>query len=204
MEKKGITAFALVIGSFTVFGAQCRSCGIDILENDKFCPNCGRERYEETLAVQKPEIPAHVPQPSHLPAFQEQWRQKNYDNQFESGSSDGVGEHLLGMGRGLVTTVLSPLNIVRGMVTGCLWIEASGLPNAGGEAILYGSPFFIAVGAAMGSFATCADAINGSLDMVTAGYYGDWLYDSKGSGKPTPWVWEREWDTSAVPWINRK
>ena len=216
MKMKIITVFALVIGSLPAFGIQCTVCRQTLLERDKYCPNCGRERYETPSAAPKPEIPASVSQPSPPPAVQEQWRQTSYDNRPESGSADGVGERLLGMGRGLATITLSPLNVFRGLTTSFNWLVQScdsqrsdsfnlghlgavGAIIAGGVASVYA-----AVGVTFGSVTTCADVVNGSIDMVTVGYYGDWLYDSKESGKPTPWVWERKWNTSAVPWINRE
>ena len=216
MKIKVLTVFSLVIGSFTAFGIQCTTCGQNMLESDKYCPNCGRERYEEPPAVQKQEMPAYVPQPSPPPAFQEQRYQTSYDNRSEYGSSDGVGERLLGMGRGLSTITLSPLNVFRGLTTSFNWLgqsydsqksESFNLGHLGAVgAIIAGGvvSVYAAVGVTFGSVTTCADVVNGSIDMVTVGYYGDWLYDSKESGKPTPWVWERKWNTSAVPWINRE
>ena len=166
--------------------------------------------------MQKPKIPAYVPPPSSPPAFQEQRYQTSYDNRSAYGSSDGVGERLLGMGRGLATITLSPLNVFRGLATSYNWLVQSydsqkgdsfNLGNLGAVgAIIAGGvvSVYAAVGMTFGAVTTSADAINSSFDMVTIGYYGDWLYDSKGSGKPTPWVWERKWNTSAVPWINRE
>ena len=190
MKAKAIVISAFFFCCFASFGFPCPNCGESMLEEDNFCQNCGKHR---GIVASPPSV-----------GSQEQWRPSNYGNRYESSASDGVGERLLGMGRGLATIVLSSLNVVRGMATGCAWIEASGLPNAGGEAMLYCAPVFISVGAAMGSFATCADAINGTLDMVSVGYYGDWLYDSEERGKPTPWIWERKWYASAIPWVDRE
>ena len=220
MKMKIIAVFAFVIGSFTAFAIQCTMCGQTMLESDTYCTNCGRERYEAPPAVQKPRVPAYVPQPSPPPAFQEQRRQTNYDNRSESESSDGVGERLLGMGRGVVTVTLSPLNVFRGVTTSfnCFFSDSSkdgsvsekGSFDAGQlgplGAVLAGGVISICtvVGVTLGSFTTCVDACNGVFDIGTVGYYGDWLYDSKERGKPTPWIWDRGWITKKVPWIDRK
>ena len=112
--------------------------------------------------------------------------------------------------------MLSPFNVVRGVGAGLHGIFAAdreaakgGVNGAdlgplGGVIAVGGISVFAAGGAVCGAVTTCADAVNGILDTVSLGYYGDWLYDTRSSGRPTPWIWERKWYASEFPWIDRK
>ena len=181
-----------------------------MLDEDVFCPNCGWK---------KPKIPKVSPERMSptSPQSNRQHLQSAYGNETvdrpESGdglsteSGDGlsmVGDRCAGVGRGIATVALSPLNVFRGMVAGLCWTGAvfEGGPNDGSA--LYLAMLLVPVGTVFSSFAICADAINGTFDVATGGYYGDWLYDSEASGKPTPWIWERKWNTGEIPWVDRK
>ena len=179
------------------FGLLCPECSQYMLDEDKFCPNCGWEKRKLPLETPRHYTPPAKPQ-SPAPPYHEYVKSQN--------SGKGVGEHLAGTGRGFATVAFSPLNAVRGMVTGFCWTGAivEGGNISDGKAIGYLAMVVVPVGTALSSFAICADVINGTLDMVTVGCYGDWLYDSELSDKPTPWVWERKWNTCEIPWINRK
>ena len=154
--------------------------------------------------VQEPvQVPVQQPSPDpYYPAMHSRYehgRRRKY-------SSSSALDRLGGTGRGLTTAALSPLNVFRGMVTGLSWTEAivNSTKLQDGQAIMYLAMLTVPAGTAFSSFAICADAINGTLDMVSLGYYGDRLYESKSSGRPTPWIWEREWKSNKIPWINRK
>ena len=177
----------------TAFGLLCPQCSQYMLDGDKFCPNCGWEK-----RVPPPEAPRH-----YIPPAEPKSNALPYHEYVKNQSSGNcVGERLAGIGRGMATAILSPLNLFRGAGTGVSWTESIG---GGGTVGLYGVGLFISVGTAFGSFATCADAINGSLDMVSCGYYGDWLYERDDEkGHPTPWVWKRKWKANAIPWIGRE
>jgi hypothetical protein len=43
-----------------------------------------------------------------------------------------------------------------------------------------------------------ADIVDGSLDFMSFGYYGDWLY---GDGKYSPWWFDR--DDKVFPWLQK-
>lgn len=193
MKTKTILVIT-IFPCFTAFGSVCGHCGGILLSGDRYCHVCGMERYESVV--------------SNEPEY-------NYS----ANSSSGAADRLAGMGRGFVTTVFSPLNVVRGTATGWKWLvsgaESQTAANTGGITIgdlgpigaaIAGGAISVCVGTGMtfGAFTTCVDAINGTLDMITAGYYGDWLYDSKESGQPTPWIWERKWYSSRFPWIGRE
>ena len=199
---KTIMTFAFFICSFTTFGFLCPNCAQYMLDGDAFCPNCGLE---------KSKIPKVAPEriPPTSPQSNRQHLQSAYGKETEDRSESGdslsmVGDRCAGIGRGIATVALSPLNLFRGMVAGLCWTEAmdKGAPKDGSA--LYLALLVVPVGTVFSSFVICADAINGTFDVATGGYYGDWLYDSEASGKPTPWVWERKWNTGEIPWIDRK
>lgn len=199
---------------------QCNLCKENVLDSDKFCPYCG-----QVLIVQpeplSPQTSQSVPAPSYSPIQQIQPSDYSYDEHHHH-EPEAVEFSLVdrfgGMGRGLVTITLSPFNVVRGVGTGLHWIFAdrdtatvneSGINGAdlgplGGVIAIGGISIFAAGGAVCGMVTTCADAVNGVLDTVSIGYYGDWLYDSKWKGTPTPWIWERKWWSNEFPWIDRE
>ena len=211
METKVVMMMLLCCNALVLWGVSCPGCGNAMLDNDNFCQNCGRSREEKPVKKQAPppmrqpvSQPVYRPvvrqaQPSYHPS-----RPNGYSNR--SGGEFSFGDRLGGIGRGLSTAVISPLNLFRGMTVGVCWtasmVEGANIQD--GQAVMYLSLLTIPVGTAFSSFAICADAINGVVDFGTAGYYGDWLYDSTESGKPTPWIWERKWKTCDVPWIERK
>lgn len=206
---------------------QCAWCKQHMLDGDNYCQNCGREKASASSFEQ----PKPTPQPTYRPdaslpsSSESQWRRhnSNYHYQSCSGLSDGVGGRFLGMGRGIVTTVLSPLNIIRGALTGASWAcesagsalqrrpdgtyqAAPGHENDVSAALTVQVVAYatIPAGTAIGAVTTCADAVNGAVDLITLGYYGDWLYDSKDiEGNPTPWIWRRSWRSPEIPWINK-
>ena len=195
---KAIMTFAFFFCCLQVaFGLLCPQCSQYMLDGDKFCTNCGWEK-----RAAPPEAPRHYIPPAETKSDAHPYHE--HVNNHRTGSR--VGEHLAGTGRGLATVAFSPLNAVRGMVTGFYWTGAmvEGGNISDGKAIGYLAMAVVPVGTALSSFAICADAVNGTLDMLSVGCYGDWLYDSDSSGKPTPWIWERKWKTCEIPWINRK
>ena len=198
MNVKIVMVTLFCCNAYVLWGYSCPGCGGAMLNSDNFCQNCGRSR-EQTVSqpVYRPVV--RQSQPSYYSSGA-----NAYSNVSDSDFS--LGDRLTGVGRGLATAALSPLNIFRGMTVGVCWtasvVESAKIQD--GQAIMYLSLLTIPIGTALSSFATCADAINGTLDFGTAGYYGDWLYDSKAPGKPTPWIWERKWKTCEVPWIERK
>ncbi len=187
-----------------LFALQCAWCNQPMQEDYLCCRNCGKEKGTHPPEAKHQEpvyMPAYVSPEKNTPVVQDYGTYRGYS--YRDDAFSGFGGHLAGMGRGLATTSLAPLNFVRGMGSGCAWIDSVNMSNAGGEAVLYGGILFISVGAVMGTFATCADVINGVLDTVSVGFYGNWLYDSAESGRPTPWIWERKWLDNGIPWINR-
>ena len=152
------------------------------------------------------------------------YRTKNYcphcgtPQKTKPSALSAVGARFAGMGRGLVTAGLSPLNCVRGALAGGAWsCEGAGMvrnhdgtysnptprdpgPEFAAQTLIW---VCMPIGVVSSSFAICADAINGTLDIATLGYYGDWLYEGKQKGSPTPWIWERKWMSNEIPWIER-
>ena len=198
---KPITTITILLAMFSLplFALQCEWCHHPMLEDYLCCRNCGKEKG------------THPPRP--------------YDfHDTEDDVSSAVIDKLAGTGRGLVTISLSPFNVVRGMGTGFHWLFSLGSSTQdsssestdgssidGGDlgplgAVLAGGAisFCVAAGATLGTVTTCADVTNGTFDMISVGYYGDWLYDSEVSGKPTPWIWKRKWYSSQFPWINKE
>ena len=209
------------LACFPLFALHCAWCRQQMLEGDNYCQNCGMKKasaasMEQLKPTPQPTYhsvsrtsPSTSPRQSHI---------SNYHCQSGFGMSDGVCGRFLGMGRGIVAAALSPLNIIRGALTGASWAcEAAGLkrrfdgtyyaPNNNDVdaaiAVYMLNSITCPVGTVVGAFTTCADAINGVADLMSAGYYGDWLYDSNLKGHPTPWIWDREWRSSNIPWINR-
>lgn len=194
-ESKSIVVIAcsLLLAS-TAFAELCPRCHIYVAGN--YCRRCGTQKPSLTVVQAKQSESAPVLSENLGPAF---------------------GDRLAGFGRGIVTAALAPLNFIRGMMSGGAWaFEAAGCPrNSDGTysvdrtgpgqefAIQTYIWFTLPVGTAAGSFCACADLVNGTLDTVTLGYYGDWLYKSINEGEPTPWIWERKWMTPEIPWINR-
>ena len=168
----------------------CPNCKEILLDAEMICPYCP---VDQSI---KHEIDSHGEEP-------------------DSVVMSTVLNRLEGMGRGIVTTALSPLNIIRGMATGLSWLssadntskkdsfDAGQLGPLG--AVLAGGVISVCIagGVVVGTVTTCTDAVDGVIDFGSAGLYGDWLYDSKASGKPTPWIWERKW-VEKIPWIDRK
>ena len=197
MKKLNTLAGFLVICSVAISAQAewlCPNCQAYVKKS--FCTRCGMAKPLSTIVGTSQRDSAY----SSSPRF---W--------------SNVGDRLAGVGRGVVTATLAPLNFVRGMMTGGAWaFEAAGCPRSadGTYSVNRSRPgqefavqtyiwFTIPVGAAAGSFSACADLVNGTLDTVTLGCYGDWLYESDNEGKPTPWIWERKWRTSRIPWIDR-
>lgn len=183
------------VSEHALAGWICPNC--QMYRTKKFCTRCG------------------APQPTKLPA-----RSARYSSSptYSSGFLSNVGERFAGMGRGLVTVGLSPLNCIRGALVGGAWsCEGAGMvrnhdgtysnptprdpgPEFAAQTLIW---VCLPIGVVSSSFATCADAINGTLDVATLGYYGDWLYEGKQKGSPTPWIWERKWMSNEIPWIDR-
>lgn len=205
-EKLGvICAVAFLCG--TCFATwKCPKCHETNLDTDTYCPYCIQEINVQPSG-QSSTPPTTDPRPG-------------YDHSHEYGDDSSVAlDRLAGTGRGLATIVLSPLNVARGVATGFNWLfSRDGAPNGSGGssidggdlgplgAVLAGGAisFCVAAGATLGTITTCADVTNGTFDMISVGYYGDWLYDSEVSGKPTPWIWKRKWYSSQFPWINKE
>lgn len=169
----------------------CPNCKEILLDAEMICPYCPAD-----LSIKR-ETDSHSKEP-------------------DSVALSAVINRLGGMGRGIVTTALSPLNIIRGMATGLSWLSST--DNASKKdsfdagqlgplgAALAGGAISVCIvgGVVVGTITTCTDAVDGVIDFGSAGFYGDWLYDSKASGNPTPWIWERKWVEKKMPWIDRK
>lgn len=205
---------------------RCSKCQHEVLKGDTFCSNCGADfkapvRVTQSLEqslVQSLLEPKSVPQPVRP----EPRSQPSYESRVENGGNTvqtrneyavhaelSWSDCLSGMGRGLLTALFSPMSVFRGMGWGCGVVQ-EGLnkgqdPNNPTTAFL--GMMMVYPGAAMGLFGTCADIINGTLDMVTLGSYGEWLYRPEGAHPPTPWFWERDWydvgEWPAFPWITK-
>ena len=101
---------------------------------------------------------------------------------------------IVGMGRGLATLCMSPLNYVRGLT----YIQnvSSGWEMNGAEsgvAKIFAIPMIV-----FETVPFVADIVDGSLDFMSFGYYGDWLY---GDGKYSPWWFDR--DDKVFPWLQK-
>ena len=200
---------------------QCNHCKENVLNSDKFCPYCGQiliVQPKPTPPQARPQIPASPPYRSIHQTQPSYYSRDEYHHHESDAGEFSLVDRLGGMGRGIITAVLSPLNVIRGALVGASWAcESAGLkrrsdgtyyaPNNSDVDAALGAYMLnhvtCPVGTVVGAFTTCADAVNGVVDLISAGYYGDWLYDSNLKGHPTPWVWEREWKTTNIPWINR-
>lgn len=163
----------------------CFRCSKTVPDTDRFCPHCG----QTLLADAPPPRPQNPPPPAPSP--------RPRTTAPDDPAQDAV-DRAAGMGRGLVTIVCSPLNFIRGASLGAKWASSS-RANDG-----YAACGLVLIGSLTGTFAVCADVINGTLDVATFGLYGDRLYTPRTSGKPTPWVWERDWTSGKFPWIDKK
>ena len=230
-EMKLLRLFVVLLGACAASASayasarQCPQCSEKILESNRFCPHCGWSFVAQDPVqsptpqpavspkpvpqplespVQKPtQVPAQQPSPDLYSTARYSYHEHGHRQKYDSSVAL---DRMAGTGRGLSTLALSPLNVFRGMVTGLSWtgavVDSTKLQD--GQAIMYLAILTVPVGTVFSSFAICADAINGTVDLISLGYYGDWLYDSKSSGHPTPWLWEREWNSSKIPWIDRK
>lgn len=102
---------------------------------------------------------------------------------------------LVGMGRGVGTLLMAPLNYVRGLTyvqhVSHEW-ESDGAES--GLAKIFALPMIV-----FETLPMCADIVDGAVDITSFGYYGDWLYKD---GKNSPWWFDR--DDEVFPWITRK
>ena len=169
---------------------RCMNCGAVVQESDAFCASCGKR---QTRPVEVEE------QPSATSYRQMQVASNGVDKPFS------LLERFAGMGRGLLTAVFSPMCLLRGM-------DYGGSLVTGGKEVdnlftAMGAELMMFPGAALGSVSMCADVIDGCFDLLSLGYYGDWLYNPKTEHSPTPWFWERKWDYSDgrfdFPWITK-
>ena len=80
-----------------------------------------------------------------------------------------------GVGRGLLTVAMAPCNLLRSFAA---------MQEVEDQAVL----FMLPITMAFETFPAIVDVVNGSLDIITFGAYGDNLYDDK-----TTWKW---WERS--------
>lgn len=169
---------------------NCVNCGAVVQGNDAFCASCGK-RLTSPVEVEEQLSPTS-------------YRQMQAANN-GGDKSFSLLDRFAGMGRGLLTTVFSPMCLLRGM-------DYGGSLVTGGKEVdnlftAMGAELMMFPGVALGSVSMCADVINGSFDLLSLGYYGDWLYTPETEHSPTPWFWERKWDYSDgrfdFPWITK-
>lgn len=114
-------------------------------------------------------------------------------NKYEGNKSEG-SLFIVGMGRGLATLCMSSLNYIRGFSyiqnVSAGW-ETNGAES--GVAKIFAIPMIV-----FETVPLAADIIDGALDIVSFGYYGDWLY---GDDKYSPWWFDR--DDKVFPWIQK-
>lgn len=188
-----LSAIFLIVGlslSMTASEVGCVNCGAAVQESDAFCARCGK-RLTRPVEVE------------------EQFSPTSY-RQMQVASNGGdkafsLLERFAGMGRGLLTAVFSPMCLLRGM-------DYGGSLVTGGKEVdnlftAMGAELMMIPGVALGSVGMCADVIDGVADLISFGYYGDWLYCPETAHSPTPWFWERKWDYSDgridFPWITK-
>lgn len=169
---------------------HCINCGAAVQGNDAFCASCGK-RLTRPVEVEEEPLPTSC--------RQIQVANNGRDKPFS------LLERFAGMGRGLLTAVFSPMCLLRGM-------DYGGSLVTGGKEVdnlftAMGAELMMIPGVALGSVGMCADVIDGVADLISFGYYGDWLYCPETAHSPTPWFWERKWDYSDgridFPWITK-
>lgn len=156
---------------------HCINCGAAVQGNDAFCASCGK-RLTRPVEVEEEPLPTSC--------RQIQVANNGRDKPFS------LLERFAGMGRGLLTAVFSPMCLLRGM-------DYGGSLVTGGKEVdnlftAMGAELMMIPGVALGSVGMCADVIDGVADLISFGYYGDWLYCPETAHSPTPWFWERKWD----------
>lgn len=156
-------------------------------EHDKFV----REKYDVLVARNKEFIGKYQRLVAEHEELERQYR--NLKAKYEAAESEG-SLFIVGMGRGLATLIMSPLNYIRGL--SYVQNVSKGWETDGAEsglAKIFAIPMIV-----FETVPFVADVIDGALDVVSFGYYGDWLY---GDGKNSPWWFER--DDKVFPWIQK-
>lgn len=156
-------------------------------EHDKFV----KEKYDVLVAKSKGYVEQHK---KLVEDHEELLRQyKDLKNKYEGNEPEGT-LFIVGMGRGLATLCMSPLNYIRGFSyiqnVSAGW-ETNGAES--GVAKIFAIPMIV-----FETVPFAADIVDGALDVVSFGYYGDWLY---GDEKYSPWWFDR--DDKVFPWIQK-
>lgn len=157
------------------------------VEYDKFI----KEKYDVLLAKSK----EYVKQNRKLIEDHEEllMQYKALKDKYEGDKPEGT-LFILGMGRGLATFCMSPLNYIRGLSyvqnVSAGW-ETNGAES--GIAKIFAVPMIV-----FETVPFAVDIVDGVLDVASFGHYGDWLYDDN---KNSPWWFDR--DDKIFPWIQK-
>lgn len=156
-------------------------------EHDKFV----KEKYDVLVAKSRGYVVQHK---KLIEDHDELLRQyKALKDKYEGGKAEGT-VFIIGMGRGLATLCMSPLNYIRGFSyiqnVSAGW-ETNGAES--GVAKIFAIPMIV-----FETVPTATDIVDGALDVISFGYYGDWLY---GDDKYSPWWFDR--DDKVFPWIQK-
>lgn len=156
-------------------------------EHDKFV----REKYDVLVAKIKEYVAQHKKLTENYEDLLKQYQALK--DKYEGDKAEG-SLFIAGMGRGLATLCMSPLNYIRGL--SYIQNVSDGWETNGAEsgvAKIFAIPMIV-----FETVPLVADIVDGALDVVSFGYYGDWLY---GDEKYSPWWFDRD-DTSS-PWIQK-
>lgn len=105
---------------------------------------------------------------------------------------------IAGVSRGMLTCVMAPLNYLRSGEYAYQLALADPYSDPEDSVSIYGNAAILLAPAIVVETVPCAlDVVNGLLDCVTFGYYGDWLYGNEN----TPWWWKRS--NKTFPGINK-
>lgn len=156
-------------------------------EYDKFV----KEKYDVLVAKSKGYVEQHKKLVEDHEKLLRQY--KDLKNKYEGNEPKGA-LFIVGMGRGLATLCMSPLNYIRGFSyiqnVSAGW-ETNGAES--GVAKIFAIPMIV-----FETVPFAADIVDGAFDFASFGYYGDWLY---GGDKYSPWWFDR--DDRVFPWIHK-
>ena len=156
-------------------------------QHDKFV----KEKYDVLVAKSKGYVEQHKKLTEDHEDLLRQY--KALKEKYEGDKPEGT-LFIVGMGRGIATLCMSPLNYIRGFSyiqnVSAGW-ETNGAES--GVAKIFAIPMIV-----FETVPFAADIVDGALDVVSFGYYGDWLY---GDDKYSPWWFDR--DDKVFPWIQK-
>ena len=156
-------------------------------EYDRFV----KEKYDILVAKSKGYVEQHKKLVEEHEALEKKYKElKEFYAQTEKEGTIFI----VGMGRGLATVVMSPLNYIRGF--SYIQNVSDNWTTDGAEsglAKIFAIPMIV-----FETVPFVADVIDGALDFVSFGFYGDWLY---GDDKYSPWWFDR--DDKVFPWIQK-